>query len=1003
MTISPLAYEVAHCSSWDEDRSPEQLVHSSPGNRSSDTPHLSPEEELRTVKFKGWQTPKCPTYPQDLIIHLLCGPARIAKIQLLSHHYKIATKIDIYIGLLKESSENLSQQSDDDDDTLIEFTRLGYICFDNNARTQFRARELKSIKINADGEYIRLVVRNNHQNRLNIYNQVGLLALNVLGQPLMHNMNSSLSQNHMAQHLHTSLDDSSMLSSSTRRTSVSSNHSMAHELSTSGVVELELQHWTSSLVHAESLAVRDEAYQTAKTYKFISDRLSRFSKILAEFEQAKRHAVDTKDYDEAEKIKGDINEIKQAAEAIIKQANIRITNDGQVVPLNDDQPTNLRADMAPEQQDDSGPVILQDEMYDEAIAKWTNFDATKSCTLEAPDETPAAPHVLAPSTSTTSSPHAIPILSSSMSAKIERRKSMVSEDSAAAKQPAAGTMPALDEEEEESEIPLDPDAIPEPIMDEERDAYQVTIIVFGEEIVACVLSIKSKCRERGLLHIQHCIDSACRLASTQALDQLTQLFNSPISNDDEEDSQYDRSSYLVNAALMMIQEAIMDSREPIVTLAIQIWQQLNDFYLTAKVDPQSTTEWMHRAFSGLIKRTGDNHSIIRSNAVDLVLVLSHTHHKAVALRDGYSLLDQFICKPERIIHNHKEALARINLVQRALDELKLEDQEGIIALGQLMAFVMAYIYHNHGEVQQESMRLLLLIGTLVEWKQLSPFLDDETRRSLQPKLQTKSEAPVSHLLPNKDNAMAELRALTVQAGTEKKQVVRKSDISSTKRRPVATAEKKKTQATNGKRTQRTTTSSRPATTTTKTSAPAEKIQDTADSTENTMCIFCDEHNEKFNEQTLITHYYKTCPALTNCPNCQIIVEVSTLQTHILTDCDKRHLMKQCTRCKQPVPVEQWLQHTLKNACTAYTNPDEVRCPLCFVAIEPGTDEGWRLHLLTGDGCPKNQRRQQQHRDTTNTTTTTTVTKKPSKKPSSEKKQTTSSRTKPSSLRKKITS
>jgi hypothetical protein len=60
-----------------------------------------------------------------LIIHLLCGPARIAKIQLLSHHYKIATKIDIYIGLLKESSENLSQQSDDDDDTLIEFTRLG--------------------------------------------------------------------------------------------------------------------------------------------------------------------------------------------------------------------------------------------------------------------------------------------------------------------------------------------------------------------------------------------------------------------------------------------------------------------------------------------------------------------------------------------------------------------------------------------------------------------------------------------------------------------------------------------------------------------------------------------------------------------------------------------------------------------------------------------------------------------------------------------------------------
>lgn len=47
-----------------------------------------------------------------------------------------------------------------------------YVCFDNNVRAQFRARELKSIKINADGEYVRLVIRNCHKNRLNTFNQV---------------------------------------------------------------------------------------------------------------------------------------------------------------------------------------------------------------------------------------------------------------------------------------------------------------------------------------------------------------------------------------------------------------------------------------------------------------------------------------------------------------------------------------------------------------------------------------------------------------------------------------------------------------------------------------------------------------------------------------------------------------------------------------------------------------------------------------------------------------
>lgn len=56
-------------------------------------------------------------------------------------------------------------------------TMFSYVCFDNNARAQFRARELKSIKINADGEYVRLVVRNCHRNRLNTYNQVKFMVV----------------------------------------------------------------------------------------------------------------------------------------------------------------------------------------------------------------------------------------------------------------------------------------------------------------------------------------------------------------------------------------------------------------------------------------------------------------------------------------------------------------------------------------------------------------------------------------------------------------------------------------------------------------------------------------------------------------------------------------------------------------------------------------------------------------------------------------------------------
>lgn len=37
-----------------------------------------------------------------------------------------------------------------------------------------------------------------------------------------------------------------------------------------------------------------------------------------------------------------------------------------------------------------------------------------------------------------------------------------------------------------------------------------------------------------------------------------------------------------------------------------------------------------------------------------------------------------------------------------------------------------------------------------------------------------------------------------------------------------------------------------------------------------VCIFCDEVNDNFNEDTLISHYYNQCPVLTNCPMCQIV-------------------------------------------------------------------------------------------------------------------------------------
>ena len=63
-----------------------------------------------------------------------------------------------------------------------QFSRLGYLSLDSNERSNFKARELKSVYLKARGSFLKLLFHKSHVNTLNLYNQVGLIAINILGQ-----------------------------------------------------------------------------------------------------------------------------------------------------------------------------------------------------------------------------------------------------------------------------------------------------------------------------------------------------------------------------------------------------------------------------------------------------------------------------------------------------------------------------------------------------------------------------------------------------------------------------------------------------------------------------------------------------------------------------------------------------------------------------------------------------------------------------------------------------
>ena len=120
---------------------------------------------------RGWQSPRFCEYPQEVGIQFIDGVVQLTQVQLLSHQSKISTRIELYMGVGPEYMK-------------CTFTRLGYLSLDSNERSAYKARELKSVYLKAKGVFMKLLLHKCHVNTLNLHNQVGLVAINMLGIPV---------------------------------------------------------------------------------------------------------------------------------------------------------------------------------------------------------------------------------------------------------------------------------------------------------------------------------------------------------------------------------------------------------------------------------------------------------------------------------------------------------------------------------------------------------------------------------------------------------------------------------------------------------------------------------------------------------------------------------------------------------------------------------------------------------------------------------------------------
>ncbi|XP_059232265.1 centrosomal protein of 104 kDa [Mustela nigripes] len=129
---------------------------------------------IHAPTVSGWRSPRFCQFPQEIVLQMV-ERCRIRKLQLLAHQYMIASKVEFYV------SESLPEyfvpyQAE-------RFRRLGYVSLCDNEKTGCKARELKSVYVDAVGQFLKLIFHENHVNKYNVYNQVALVAVNIIGDP----------------------------------------------------------------------------------------------------------------------------------------------------------------------------------------------------------------------------------------------------------------------------------------------------------------------------------------------------------------------------------------------------------------------------------------------------------------------------------------------------------------------------------------------------------------------------------------------------------------------------------------------------------------------------------------------------------------------------------------------------------------------------------------------------------------------------------------------------
>lgn len=82
----------------------------------------------------------------------------------------------------------------------------------------------------------------------------------------------------------------------------------------------------------------------------------------------------------------------------------------------------------------------------------------------------------------------------------------------------------------------------------------------------------------------------------------------------------------------------------------------------------------------------------------------------------------------------------------------------------------------------------------------------------------------------------------------------------------------------------------------------------------TTCIFCGIAGVEFTPESLDEHYWNSCVLLMHCPECTLVIEITDLNNHLVSECASKEDFKTCLNCKGSFHREEFEKHVGSEVC-----------------------------------------------------------------------------------------